>query len=241
VRQYHWADTVGRRVKRNSTSFVLRGAALGAMCALLATAMPACNNNTGFGGFVGNTPNTTPQILFKVLGTVGTPFTLLISDARSSWTLQGNVPLQVAIVNNQLPARMIATKLSNDNNLLSLQITKGFNIVSLSSTSLPYGTASVQTSTSGSNTLPGSANPDLRIFVSGAFGERMQSLVEDQSVGFVFQTIAPTLFLFDSPNGKIDGQFSQKNNVGPITANITSNGQLLVTKTAAPLLVIRQP
>jgi hypothetical protein len=222
-------------------SSIIRGAALGAVCALLTTAMPACNNSTGFGGFVGNTPNTNEQVLFKVLGTVSTPFTLLISDARASWSVQGNVPMQIAIANNQLPVQMIATKLSNDNSLLSVQITKGFNILTLSSTTAPYGTVSVQTAVSGSNTLPGAANPDVRIFVSGAFGERMQALVEDQSVGFVFQTVAPTLFLFDGPNGKVDGQINQKNDIGPITANMTINGQLVATKSGGPLVVIRQP
>jgi hypothetical protein len=219
----------------------LRGVALGALCLLLATGVPACNNATGFGGFVGNTPNTNEQVLFKVLGTVGTPFTLLINDQNASWSVQGNVPMQIAMANNVPPVRMVATKLANDNSLLSVQITSGFTILTLSSTSQPYGTVSVQTSTTQNNSVPPAAFPDVRIFVSGSFGERMQSLIEDQEVGYVFQTIAPTLFLFESPSGKVDGQFNQKNSLGPIITNMTYNGQLVATESGQPFVLIRQP
>src|SRR5712691_8185187 len=61
---------------------------------LLATSLAACNNSlSGFGGFVGNTPNVSTQTQFKVLGTVGTPFTLIISNANQSWTVPGSIPL----------------------------------------------------------------------------------------------------------------------------------------------------
>jgi hypothetical protein len=219
----------------------LRGAALGALCCLLAAAMPACNNSTGFGGFVGNTPNTNQQVLFKVLGTTGTPFTLLINDQNESWNVQGNVPMQIAMANNTPPVRMLATKLASDNSLLSVQITRGYSILTVSSTSRPYGTVSVQTNTTQSNAIPPAAYPDVRIFVRGSFGERMQSLIEDQNVGFVFQTIAPTLFLFEAPNGKVDGQFTQKNSLGPIVVNMTYNGELVATQSGEPFVVIRQP
>jgi hypothetical protein len=219
----------------------LRGAALGALCILLAAGMPACNNSTGFGGFVGNTPNTNEQVLFKVLGTVGTPFTMLINDKNASWSVQGNVPMQIAIANNVPPVRMLATKLANDNTLLSVQITRGFSILTLSSTSQPYGTVSVQTNSSQNNSVPPAAFPDVRVFVRGSFGERMQSLIEDQQVGYVFQTIAPTLFLFESPNGKVDAQFNQKNSIGPIIVNMTYNGELVATESGQPFVLIRQP
>jgi hypothetical protein len=219
----------------------LRGAALGALCVLLAAGMPACNNSTGFGGFVGNTPNTNQQVLFKVLGTIGTPFTLLINDQNQSWRVQGNVPMQIAITNYVPPVRMLATKLASDNSLLSVQITRGYSILTLSSTSQPYGIVSVQSNSSQNNTVPPSAYPDVRIFVRGSFGERMQSLIEDQSVGYIFQTIAPTLFLIESPDGKVDGQFQQKNNLGPIVVNMTYNGELIATESGEPFVVIRQP
>jgi hypothetical protein len=219
----------------------LRGAALGALCLMLAAGMPACNNATGFGGFVGNTPNTNEQVLFKVLGTNGTAFTLLINDQNASWNVQGNIPMQIAMANNVPPVRMVATKLANDNSLLSVQITRGYTILTVSSTSQPYGTVSVQTNSSQNNSVPPAAYPDVRIFVRGSFGERMQSLIEDQQVGYVFQTIAPTLFLFESPNGKVDGQFTQKNSLGPIIANMTYNGELIATQSGQPNIVIRQP
>jgi hypothetical protein len=220
---------------------VLRLAALGALSCLLAAGMPACNNATGFGGFVGNTPNTNEQVLFKVLGTTGTPFTLLINDQNQSWSVQGNVPMQIAIANGVPPVRMLATKLASDNSLLSVQITQGYKILTVSSTSQPYGTVSVQTNSNQNNSVPPAAYPDVRIFVTGSFGERMESLIEDQSVGYVFQTIAPTLFLFEFPNGKVDGQFTQKNSLGPIVTNMTYNGELVATQSGEPFVVIRQP
>jgi hypothetical protein len=219
----------------------LRGVALGLLFMALAIAMPACNNATGFGGFVGNTPNTSAQILFKVLGTVGTPFTLLINDQNASWSVQGNVPLQIAMANNVPPIRMVATKLASDNSLLSVQITQGYTVKTVSSTSQPYGTVTAQTGSGKTISVPPAAFPDVRIFVKGSFGERMQSLIEDQQVGFVFQTIAPTLFLFEAPNGKVDGQFNQKNSLGPIIVNMTYNGQLVATESGQPFVVIRQP
>ncbi len=216
-------------------------AALVGLCCLLAAGMPACNNSTGFGGFVGNTPNTNEQILFKVLGTKGTPFTLLINDQNVSWNVRGTVPMQIAVVNGVLPVRMLATKLASDNSLLSVQITQGFKIRTVSSTSQPYGTVSVQTSGNQDNSVPPAAFPDVRIFVRGSLGERMQALIEDQQVGFVFQTIAPTLFLFESPSGKVDGQFNQKNSLGPIIVNMTYNGGLVATESGEPFVLIRQP
>lgn len=220
---------------------ILRGAVLGILCLWMAAGMPACNNATGFGGFVGNTPNTNQQVLFKILGTIGTPFTVLVNDNNASWSAQGSVPMQVVLANGAPPFRLVATKLSSDNSLLSVQITQGYTVVTLGSTSQPFGTVSVQTGTSKTLSVPPGAYPDLRIFVSGAFSEKMQSLIEDQSVGYVFQTIAPTLFLFESPDGKVDGQFQQKSSLGPIVANMTYNGELVATKSGEPTLVIRQP
>jgi hypothetical protein len=221
----------------------VRCAILGAICLCLAAGVAACNNVTGFGGFVGNTPNTTPQIIFKVLGTIGTPFTVTVTDANVSWNAQGAVPLQIALANYTPPVQLIATKLSNDNNLLSIQITRGFNILTLSSTSQPFGTVTARTPTGLKTPIQVSppANPDVRIGVTGSFGERMEVLIEDEETGYVFETIAPTLFLFEGPKGKIDAQLTQKNDLGPIVTNMTYNGELVATKSGEPFVVIRQP
>ncbi len=220
-------------------------AALAIVLAWLTT-LAACNNNyVGFAGFVGNTPPTSPETIFKVLGTVGTPFTLLVSNARSSWQVHGNVPLNVTIINNisvngLTPARLIATKLSNDNNLLSLQITSGFNVLAASSTSAPYGTVAIQTGTPLVQIAP-QASPDLRIFVYGPFGERFQGLIEDSQVGFAVNQRVPALFLFDTPNGKIDGNFTQIQSFGPFAINMTFNGLVVATAQGFPNVIIRQP
>ncbi len=210
------------------------------------TGLSACNNNyIGFAGYVGNTPPTSPETVFKVLGTVGTPFTLLISNARSSWQVQGNVPLNINIVNSpmingQTTARMVATKLSSDNNLLSLQITNGFTVMGAVSTSAPYGTITAQTVTPLTQIAP-HAQPDVRIFVFGPAGERFSGLVEDSQIGYLVNQRVPALFLFDSPNGKIDGQFTQIQSFGPFAINMTYNGVVVATAKGFPFVVIRQP
>jgi len=89
---------------------LVRILSMSALGAALAFSVAACNNQTGFSGSVGNTPNGPALASYEILGTVGTPFTATVSDARSSWTLQGNVPLSIVICNNVLPARIIATK-----------------------------------------------------------------------------------------------------------------------------------
>src|ERR1700739_1591982 len=81
----------------------------------IAVCVAACNNQTGFSGSVGNTPNGPKLPSFQILGTTGTPFTATISDARSFWTFQGNVPLSVAIVNPPSnEAQMVVTKTMGD-------------------------------------------------------------------------------------------------------------------------------
>jgi len=89
---------------------LLQTLSLSAIGAALAISVAGCNNQTGFSGSVGSTPNGPKLALYEILGTVGTPFTATASDSRSSWTFQGNVPLSVVICNNTLPARIVATK-----------------------------------------------------------------------------------------------------------------------------------
>lgn len=223
-----------------------RGIAALAVLLVAMAAVPACNNNQlGFAGFVGNTPPTAPETIFKVLGTVGTPFTLLVSNARSSWQIPGNVPLNVTIINNVAvngvtQARLVATKLSNDNSLLSIQIQNGFNVLAASSTSQPYGTVTIQTGSSLTQIAP-AANPDVRIFVFGPLGERFSGLIEDSQSGFQVNQRVPALFLFDSPNGKIDGNFTQVQNFGPFAMNLSLNNVVVATASGAPNVIIRQP
>ena len=66
---------------------------MGALGAVLTISVAACNNQTGFSGSVGNTPNGPALASYEILGTIGTPFTATVSDAQSSWSFQGNVPL----------------------------------------------------------------------------------------------------------------------------------------------------
>ena len=73
-------------------------------------------------------------------------FSALVSDSHTSWKVTGSVPMNLIIVNNQTPVRMIATKHSAGNGILSLQLTVGFNVEDVASTSDPYGTASIQNS-----------------------------------------------------------------------------------------------
>ena len=228
-------DCVRKKIART----LLRSLA-GALC----VAVAACNNSLGgFGGFVGNTAPVPPSTGFKVLGNVGTQFTLTISNANSSWIVPGAIPLNVWIVNNQTPVRMIATKLANDNSLMSLEIDNGGVILSLQSTTAPYGVVSVQTGGT-LTTLAPQAIPDLRIYVNGPLGQRFQALVEDKTIGFITNTRVPAVFLFDGPNGTVDGQFQQTQNFGVFSIAMTSGvggTSVIATASGGPFVVIKQP
>jgi hypothetical protein len=220
--------------------YLVRTLSVSALGAALALSAAACNNQTGFSGSVGNTPNGPQLTSYEILGTVGTPFTATVSDSRSSWTFQGNVPLSVFICNNVLPAAVVATKTTASSNLLSLEIITGYRVADLQSTSAPFGTVSVQVGgTLGSISPP--ASPDLRIFLSGPLNTRYQALVEDQTVGFVIQSRAPTLILFDTPDGKVDATFFGTHNYGTFTANMTLNGLVVATVEQGPNATIREP
>lgn len=244
--QQHLGDTV-LSMRMNRLTANARGRLGLALVLAWITTLAACNaSSTGVSGFVGNTPPTAPETIFKILGTVGTPFTLLISNTRSSWQVQGNVPLNVTIVNNVTssngltPARLVGTKLSNDNSLLSIQAANGFHVVTAQSTTAPYGTVTIQTGASLSQIAP-LASPDLRIFVYGPLGERFTGLIEDSQVGFAVNQRVPALFLFDSPNGKVDGNFTQVQSFGPFAINMSFNNEIVATAQGFPNVIIRQP
>ncbi len=236
-------------MRRNTTPGRISSVALICTAGMLCLVFAACNNSvTGFGGFVGNTPPVPPSTTFKVLGNVGTPFTLTISNANASWIVPGNIPLNVTIVNNTTPCRMVATKLANDNTLMSLEIDNWGKIITAESTTAPFGLVSIQTGGT-LQTIQPPANPDLRIYVNGPFGQRFQGLVEDSQVGFINNTRAPEAYLFDQPNGKVDGQFTQTQNFGSFSINMTYNASqgphtgtdVVTTASGGPFVIIRQP
>ncbi len=218
---------------------VLGTTALGAAFAL---GVAGCNSNQGgFSGSVGNTPSGPPLTTYRILGTPGTPFTATVSNARSSWVVQGNVPLGIVICNNILPAIIVATKTSNDTNGLSIQIINGTTLLGVASTNLPFGIVSLQTGGKLLNIAP-AASPDLRIFLSGPVRASYTALVEDSQTGFVVKDRAPTVIMFDTPNGKVDGTFFPINrDFGTFSLNMTLNGAVVATVVAGPSAIIRQP
>jgi hypothetical protein len=213
-----------------------------ALAAALATSVASCNNNQGgFSGSVGNTPNGPPLTSYQILGTPGTSFTATVSNARSSWTLQGTIPLSMIICNNILPARIIVTKTASDSNSITVQIINGNHLLQTAQTSAPFGTVALQT---GGKAIPISppANPDLRIFVAGPVANTYSALVEDIKTGFVIKEQAPTLIFFDTPNGKVTGTFFQNGkNFGTFTINMTLNGVVVASVHMGPTATIREP
>lgn len=134
--------------------------------AAFALTAAACN---GFGTTnitsPGSTSNKAPQVSFRVVGRIGTPFSLYISDARTSWTVKGVIPLTVIISNEASPVRVSATKLVNDNSLMSIEVIAGFTVKALAS--IPLGSASHPTAFSNlrsarSRTPPPRAPPTSR-------------------------------------------------------------------------------
>jgi hypothetical protein len=209
--------------------------------AAIAVGVAACNNQTGFSGSVGNTPNGPKLPSYQILGTTGTPFTATIEDARSFWTFQGNVPLSVSIVNPPSnEAQMTVTKTSADDSLLSAEIITGNHVKDVQETMAPFGTVTVQ---NGMLTgAPNAATPDLRIFLFGPLNVRYQALVEDINTGFIIQSRAPTLIVFDNPNGKVDATFFGPNNHTTFTADMILNGIVIVPdESKGPNLTIREP
>jgi hypothetical protein len=214
---------------------------LGAVVVAIAVCVAGCNNQTGFSGSVGSTPNGPKLPSYQILGTTGTPFTATISDSRSFWTFQGNVPLFIAICNPpSAEAQMVVTKTGSDTNLLSASIITGNHIKDTQSTTAPFGSVTVQTGKQTS--VPSAAFPDLRIFLSGPLKTKYQALVEDIDTGFIIGSVPPTLIVFDTPNGKVDATFFGPNNHTTFTADMTLNGEVVVpTTSGGPNLTIREP
>jgi len=224
-----------------ATRYFARTLSMSAFGAALAFSIAACNNQTGFSGSVGNTPNGPPLPSYEILGTLGTPFTAEVSDTQSSWSFQGNTPLSVIICNNpSSTARIVATKTTTNNNLLSLETISGGTVQELQSTSAPFGTVSVQAGGT-LNTIAGPADPDLRIFVSGPLALQYTALVEDSTTGFIVSSRAPTLILFDTPDGKVDATFFGTPSFPTFTVDMTLNGVVVATDKQGPNATIREP
>lgn len=218
----------------------MRAALIGTV-GLILVAIAACQSSQGgFSGSVGNTPSGPPQTTYEFLGTPGTPFAATLSDSRSSWAFNGNIPLSVIIINNSPPTRIVATKNSAGTELLSVQVFNGGKIVTIASTSAPFGNVSLQNG-GVLNALAPPASPDLRISVTGPFAETYTALVEDINIGFVVTERAPTLYVFDTPNGKVDATFFGNQDFGTFTANMTLDGLVVASVTKGPNATIREP
>ena len=213
---------------RSLNAFV-RIALIACGCALIS----ACGGAFGTSNSTrpGNTPNIAAQVSFRIVGTLGTPFSLLISDADSSWQVKGVVPLSIVIINTKNPVRMVATKLVNDSSLLSIEIISGFSVKQLASTTAGFGVAVGSFGGKLSN-FAAPASPDVRFFVKGPSTAVFNALIEDLSHGEIVQMRAPALLLFDKPNNgnatkRVDGIFNLVNAFGPFDIDMIVGGSLV--------------
>ena len=65
---------------------------MAALSIALALALPACNNQSGFSGAVGNTPNGPRLASYEIVGTIGTPFTATVANQRFVVDVSGQRP-----------------------------------------------------------------------------------------------------------------------------------------------------
>jgi hypothetical protein len=184
---------------------------------------------SGNTGSPGNTSNIAPQSSYRIVGSVGTPFRALVSDSRSSWQVFGTIPTSIVIVNDSPPDRILATKLTNDNRLLSLQVIQGLSIGTLDSTISHFGTAVGSIG----GTLPAfalPATPDVRFFVNTPLAGVFTALIEGESQSSAVESAVPTVILFDSPNGgqggRVDGIFNQVAFTGVLEVDLVIDGHL---------------
>jgi hypothetical protein len=206
---------------------IRRGALAALLCGLL---MTSCG---GFGSTnttnPGNTPNIAAQTSFRIVGRIGTPFSMKISDARSSWDIMGVVPLSIVIIQNELPIRVSVNKLVSDNSLISLEIINAFTVEQLASSTDGFGVAVGNFGRVAAFAPP--ASPDVRFFVKGPNEEVFDALIEDTKHGEIVEARAPALILFDSPaggnGGRIDGTFTAVNTYGGFSIDLIYNGQVV--------------
>ena len=206
--------------------------AAAALIALSLAALCGCNGfGSGNATQPGNTPNVAAQTSFRMVGNVGTPFVATVSDQRSSWEIRGVVPLNVIIANGNSPARVVATKLTNDTQLLSVEVISGFGVASISSTFANYGM--VVGSVNGKlNALAPRASPDARFYINGPASAVFNATVEDESTAYVLQSRAPCVILYDSPNsnsltGRVDGLFNLVSGGGTLSIDLSFDGNVV--------------
>jgi hypothetical protein len=201
-----------------------------AMLALWLASIAGCGGGFGAGNATspGSTPNISQQTSYRIVGTIGTPFVATLSNTRSSWVLSGVIPMSIVVVNDKPPDRILVTKLSNDSNLLSVEIITGFDVKVLASTVDRYGVAvgAVPIGAPAQQLVAFSppADPDVRFYVNGPAVTVYDALIEDEVHGNVVQSRAPSVILFDSPNsnaaGRVDGIFSEVNGFGPFSIDL---------------------
>jgi hypothetical protein len=227
-----------RRNSKLRWSAALQRLALG----ILAFACAACGGAFGTANPTspGNTSQISAQNSLWVLGTPGTPFQALVTDSSQSWTFRGVVPEAVVIVNNAPGTQMTVTKLVNNSALVTTELFNGVTLVAEASTNEPFGTAVVQTF-GGLTGIAPRANPDVRIFMKGPASGLLTGLVEDLSLSFVFEARAPTLFLFEHPDARVDAIINSVDSGGTIIADIQSNGVVAVEASGGPRLLIKFP
>jgi hypothetical protein len=202
----------------------------GIVTAVAIAALGGCQ--TGNTGSPGNTPNIAPQSSYRIVGEIGTPFQALVSDSRSSWTFSGSIPTSIVIVNDDPPDRILATKLTNGSQLLSLQVIQGISVGTLDSTVSAFGTVVGNIGgTLASFAQP--ASPDVRFFVNTPITGLFNGLIESETMSSALESRVPAVILFDSPNGgssgRVDGEFSQPTFTGVLQVDLMINGQLAQT------------
>lgn len=217
---------------------------------LLAQMAAGCNG--GFGAFqagVGNTPNKAPLSAFRVLGEPGLQFSATISASDQTWNVQAAVPTNIILINTPViggqgtPVRMVATKQSSGNGILSLQLTTGYTVRYISSTASPYGTVTVQNNATRPGDAPPAplASPDVRLFVKGPASERFSGQFEDSVNDYILDDRVPALVLFDHPDGAVDATLNQIQNLGPFSIDLLFNGAVVAHASGGPTVTIRQP
>ena len=203
-----------------------------ALCGLLAAGCNPLGNRRILA------PNIPPTTSFQIVGVPGTPFMATISDTRASYQFTGVIPLSVVMINNLPPVRMVAVKLVNSRALMSLEIITGFSPFDVSSTSEPFGSASLQFGGTLAAFAP-APNPDVRFFVKAPPGELFSGLIEDKNNGYAIQAVAPALFLFESPEGSFNGFFQQVTNLGNFIIDLSVNGAVIATGIGGPSITVR--
>lgn len=191
----------------------------------------------------GNTANMNAQTSFRIVGEIGTPFSATISDARSSWTIQGVVPLSIVIVNNQPPIRVSVNKLVSNKSLISLEIINAFSVQQLASSTDNFGVAVGNFGKVATFAPP--ALPDVRFFVKGPNTELFDALVEDTKHGEIVEARAPAILLFDSPAGgngaRVDATFTAVQFLGAFAIDLIYNGVLVDSVGGTTTVIIKYP